>query len=76
VAVILYFFYNYIIKWGKRQDTTDRVSAEIAEKLDCEIQMYRDYGHAVYEEAGDFIAEYMNSYSGSQIRGSGNEQLL
>jgi len=52
------------------------VSAEIAEKLDCEIQMYRDYGHAVYEEAGDFIAEYMNSYSGSQIRGSGNEQLL
>lgn len=29
-------------------------SEEIAEKLDCEIYMYDDLGHAAYEEAKDF----------------------
>ena len=29
-------------------------STEIAEKLNCEIYMYEDYGHSAYEEAKDF----------------------
>ncbi|MEE0830884.1 MAG: alpha/beta hydrolase, partial [Longicatena sp.] len=33
---------------------TSRASVEIANKLGCEIYMYAQYGHAVYEEAKDF----------------------
>lgn len=36
------------------QITTGEASAEIAEKIGCEIHMYKGYGHAVYEEAKDF----------------------
>lgn len=34
--------------------TTGSASREIAETLNCEIYMYPEYGHAVYEEAKDF----------------------
>ena len=34
--------------------TTGSASVEIADKLDCEIHMYSEYGHAVYDEANDF----------------------
>lgn len=34
--------------------TTGSASVEIADKLDCEIHMYSEYGHAVYDEAKDF----------------------
>lgn len=34
--------------------TTDKASVEIADKIGCEIYMYKEYGHAVYEEAKDF----------------------
>ena len=43
-----------VLDGEKDRITTASASAEIAEKLGCEIHMYRDYGHAVYEEAGDF----------------------
>ena len=33
---------------------TGRASEEIAEKLGCEIYMYKDFGHAVYDEAPDY----------------------
>ncbi|NLY85713.1 MAG: alpha/beta hydrolase [Tissierellia bacterium] len=33
------------------QITTGEASVEIAEKIGCEIYMYKEYGHAVYEEA-------------------------
>jgi len=41
---------------GGRQDKVvgGDASEEIAEKLDCEIYMYDDLGHAAYEEAKDF----------------------
>ena len=41
---------------GGRQDKVvgAEASEEIAEKLDCEIYMYEDLGHAAYEEAKDF----------------------
>ncbi len=41
---------------GGRQDkiTTAEASVEIAKKLNCEIHMYSEYGHAAYEEAKDF----------------------
>ena len=41
---------------GGEQDkiTTGEASVEIAEKLNCEIYMYSEYGHAAYEEAKDF----------------------
>ena len=38
----------------KDKITTGRASVEIADKLGCEIYMYAQYGHAVYEEAKDF----------------------
>ena len=34
--------------------TTGNASVEIADKLDCEIHMYPEYGHAAYDEAKDF----------------------
>lgn len=34
--------------------TTGQASVEIAEKLNCEIHMYSEYGHAAYHEAKDF----------------------
>lgn len=38
----------------KDRITTGQASVEIAEKLNCEIHMYSEYGHAAYEEANDF----------------------
>lgn len=45
-----------VLVLGGEQDkiTTGEASVEIAEKLNCEIHMYSEYGHAVYEEAKDF----------------------
>ena len=34
--------------------TTGEASTEIADKINCAIHMYSDYGHAAYEEAKDF----------------------
>jgi len=41
---------------GGAQDkvVTGAASEEIAEKLDCEICLYEELGHAAYEEANDF----------------------
>ena len=41
---------------GGKQDqiVTGEASAEIAEKLNCELYMYEQYGHSAYEEAADF----------------------
>ena len=45
-----------VLVLGGEQDkiTTPKASIEIAEKIDCEIHMYSEYGHAAYEEAKDF----------------------
>ena len=45
-----------VLVLGGEQDqiTTSKASVEIAEKLNCEIHMYPEYGHAVYDEAKDF----------------------
>ena len=45
-----------VLVLGGAQDkiTTREASVEIAEKLNCEIHLYPEYGHAVYEEAKDF----------------------
>lgn len=45
-----------VLVLGGEQDkiTTGDAAVEIAEKLSCEIYMYPEYGHAVYEEAKDF----------------------
>lgn len=44
-----------LVLGGQRDRITTAVaSEELAEKLGCEICMYPDYGHAVYEEAKDF----------------------
>lgn len=41
---------------GGRQDNVvgGKASEEIAQKLNCEIYMYENFGHAAYEEAKDF----------------------
>ena len=41
---------------GGAQDkvVTGRASEEIAEKLNCDLFMYPDLGHAAYVEANDF----------------------
>lgn len=38
----------------KDRITTGPASVEIAQKLNCELYMYAEYGHAAYEEAEDF----------------------
>ena len=43
-----------VLGGNKDMITTGKASVEIAEKLDCEIHMYSEYGHAAYEEAKDF----------------------
>ena len=45
-----------VLVLGGEQDriTFGEASVEIANKLNCEIQMYSEYGHAAYEEAKDF----------------------
>ena len=45
-----------VLVLGGAQDqiTTGQASLEIAQKLNCEIHMYPEYGHAAYEEAKDF----------------------
>lgn len=45
-----------VLVLGGEQDriTLGEASMEIADKLHCEIHMYSEYGHAVYEEAKDF----------------------
>ena len=43
-----------VLGGGKDQVVGGEASLEIAEKLNCEIYMYEDLGHAAYEEAKDF----------------------
>ena len=41
---------------GGKEDkiVTADASVEMAEKLDCELYLYENLGHAAYEEAADF----------------------
>ena len=43
-----------VIGGGQDLLVTGEASEEIAEKLGCQLYMYEDLGHAVYEEARDF----------------------
>lgn len=45
-----------VLVLGGRQDkvVSGTASEEIAQKLNCEIYMYDEFGHAAYEEAKDF----------------------
>jgi len=45
-----------VLVLGGAQDkiTTGEASVEIAEKLNCDVHIYPEYGHAAYEEAKDF----------------------
>lgn len=43
-----------VIGGEKDMITTSSASVEIANKLGCEIYLYPEYGHAVYDEAKDF----------------------
>ena len=54
-----------LVLGGKKDKiTTGDASEEIADKLNCEIHMYSEYGHAAYEEAKDFnsrIYEFLSN---------------
>lgn len=54
-----------VLVLGGSQDkvTTGEASVEIAEKLGCEIYMYKNLGHAAYEEAKDFNQRVYNFLS-------------
>lgn len=43
-----------VIGGAKDKVVTAEASKEIAQKLGCEIYIYEELGHAVYDEAGDF----------------------
>ena len=49
---------------GGKQDkvVTGETSEEIAERLQCEIYMYDELGHAAYEEAKDFNERIYNFF--------------
>lgn len=42
-------------------------SVELAEKLRCPLYMYNGFGHAVYDEAPDFIARIFDFYRNMEI---------
>lgn len=44
----------FVLGGVKDKITTGEASVEIAQKLNCDIYMYPEYGHAAYEEAKDF----------------------
>lgn len=44
----------FVIGGQKDQVVSGEASVEIAEKLGCEIYMYEELGHSIYEEAPDF----------------------
>ena len=50
---------------GGKQDkvVTGKASEEIAEKLQCDIYMYDELGHAAYEEAKDFNKRIYNFFT-------------
>lgn len=53
---------------GARQDRIvgGQASVELAEKLGCDLYLYRDLGHAAYEEANDFnqrVYDFLHSPS-------------
>lgn len=41
---------------------TGEASLEIAEKLNCQIYMYQDYSHAVYDEAPDYKEKILDFF--------------
>ncbi len=49
----------------KDKITTGEASEEIAEKLNCSIYMYEQYGHAAYDEAKDFNMRVLKFLKGS-----------
>lgn len=54
-----------VLVLGGKQDkvVTGEASEEIAEKLQCEIYMYEELGHAAYEEAKDFNSRIYEFFS-------------
>ena len=54
-----------VLGGGQDKIVTAEASLEIAERLNCEIHMYPEYGHAAYEEAGDFnkrVFDFLTDY--------------
>lgn len=53
-----------VLVLGGAQDkvVTGEASAEMAQKLGCEIHLYEDLGHATYEEAKDFNHRVYNFF--------------
>ena len=43
-----------VIGGGQDQVVSGEASVELARKLGCQIYMYKDLGHAIYEESSDF----------------------
>lgn len=59
-----------VLGGDKDRITTGSASIEIADKLNCEIHMYSEYGHAAYEEAKDFnsrIYEFLMKETNSSL---------
>ena len=54
-----------VLVLGGKQDkvVTGKASEEIAQKLQCEIYMYEELGHAAYEEAKDFNERIYNFFA-------------
>ncbi len=44
----------FVIGGGRDKIVTKAASEEIAEKLNCQLYLYENLGHAAYEEAADF----------------------
>ena len=44
----------FVIGGSEDKIVGEEASLEIAKKLNCDIYIYKDLGHAIYEEAKDF----------------------
>lgn len=52
----------WVLGGGQDRIVGKRASEEIAEKLKCGLYVYRDLGHAAYEEAEDFNDRILNFF--------------
>ena len=53
----------FVIGADEDRVVSGEASKEIAEKLGCELYIYKGYGHAVYDEANDYKNRLMNFFS-------------
>ena len=51
-----------VIGGGQDQIVSGEASEELAQRLNCQIYMYEELGHAIYEESADFTRRVVDFF--------------